>query len=1006
MKSPKAVLSESIAEALATYFVIEPSQVETNLLKDAGVTLRDVKLQPITQRINPHTSVDINGTVREAAFHWNWGSSQKDGGSSLVNSAKLTLSGLDFRAFLRPYDEQEADLNDKTTTTTTTKEEEQVVVKKKGKFGRYVEDQVNRIIDTLTLSITDFKFKIQIDDTSLVYGGESIRLDSVGRTSESGPLKQTLTVRGIFANVVAFVRNHDDDDDDDEVIEVTRQSFPLLEPFSYTTSCIRTSGKRFQGGIATGLDIRGPSQALQEESGDTSPIVMHAGKNQLEFLNILGGYLLTAETPNTTTSSTSTENSDEENQQQHQHYLLQPTVMNLPLKGLALVFPNGSKISVDGLLLQYIMDGTKLKVSGHDGFAVNDAPFLDLPDSCQWEADLVTTTFRVYRHDDGNINDINDNNNDINKADIVASIRAREKELQHVKDGMLEMVNILQGMTKQDSGAAYEMMSSSSTSTQEEGQGDETTQNDSTSKQAAEKDKPSSSSPWKVDLAGGVDICLLNASDEVTIDCLFHNVQADSGTMTFSVESIDKVIIPGTIRLKEPIKNTTMTFDGTLLQLKMGAVVLCLEEPPESQKPGNEDEELERVKSNRRLLLEAESSLSSQGSSSSDDPSSTFVLPFACIASIESTITYETDGETLHTSVKALDFAVGPDMKVDETGSMVPTGGVRTLLVMEEFHHKMVQVVDPKITAVVRLEKLDRIEAFDFNATSIGIAAGYSVLSWKRLMETGDQNRKKKDEEEKKKKNNPTILPFARVRPLKINIALNKGKIINWIGTEGSTVHFNEFKGNEKTTSEDLFRFYTTHMISNVPGVVLNANVLGFDVGDTAATQVGIATGAGALSALGGGAVPVASVLGMVGFDGIKGTINAGKRGRGAAADDKTQFKDLFRGVGQAIKEASQDGAKSRGKSDEQRADALDWAVGATRGVGDYTDKNKARLGGAGAGAVGFAYGMLLGGPVGAVAGALIAGTTASVTIDVLDTKFKKKPQTAQIENGGESKTT
>ena len=129
----------------------------------------------------------------------------------------------------------------------------------------------------------------------------------------------------------------------------------------------------------------------------------------------------------------------------------------------------------------------------------------------------------------------------------------------------------------------------------------------------------------------------------------------------------------------------------------------------------------------------------------------------------------------------------------------------------------------------------------------------------------------------------------------------------------------------------------------------------------------------------------------MVGFDGIKGAIRAGKRERGVQEDDKTTFTDFFRGIGQAAREATQDGFKKRGKSANDKEDALDWAVGATAGVGEYADENKSRLGGAGAAAAGFAYGMILGGPLGGIAGAIIASAGTTATIDTLDSKFKSK---------------
>jgi len=337
----------------------------------------------------------------------------------------------------------------------------------------------------------------------------------------------------------------------------------------------------------------------------------------------------------------------------------------------------------------------------------------------------------------------------------------------------------------------------------------------------------------------------------------------------------------------------------------------------------------------------------------------------------------------------------------------------------------MLRLADAQVSAIIWPDNLDTIHSFEFKAQEIGMTTGYSVFDWKRLFETGDQNRepaKTNDEKAQKKQSSikPMHLPFAHVGPLKIKVVV-QGDVV---GTKGTTLHVDEFKGKETTTQNDLIKFYAKGIISHVPGVVTDADVLGFNVGDTAATYVGTAAGAGALGALGGAAMPAAGVLGVVGkfhrlmlhprtnsikhsspfltvlytsgFDGIRHAMNAGKKSRGADADAKYKVGDFFRGVGQVAKDATKDGAEKRGKKADEKANAIDWAVGASTDLAGYTSENKARLGGAGAGVAGFAAGMALGGPIGAVAGAIIANKTTSATIGAVDRKMgKKKRETA-----------
>ena len=324
---------------------------------------------------------------------------------------------------------------------------------------------------------------------------------------------------------------------------------------------------------------------------------------------------------------------------------------------------------------------------------------------------------------------------------------------------------------------------------------------------------------------------------------------------------------------------------------------------------------------------------------------------------------------------------------------------------VDELNHRMIRLLEPRIAGIVRSAVDSNVTgttvySFEFGAHRIEVATVYSVFDWKRLLETGDEKRerrreKRENKHENKKSQPPIRLPFAHIQPLKCHVALDG----DLLGTKGSTLHLKEYHGKQNTTLNDIVLWYSKVMISNVPGFVSNADVLGINLKDTVAGQVGTSAGASALaSTLGAGAAPVASMLGVVGFDVVKNTINAGKRSRGAENDDKAGFGDFFRGIGQAAKEATAGGAARRGKSSNEKADAIDWALGATMDVGSYTNKNKSRLGGAGAGSVGFMYGLALGGPVGAVAGAIIAGKATSSTIDRVDheiAKGKKQEQKA-----------
>jgi hypothetical protein len=499
--------------------------------------------------------------------------------------------------------------------------------------------------------------------------------------------------------------------------------------------------------------------------------------------------------------------------------------------------------------------------------------------------------------------------------------------------------------------------------------------------QAAEAIEGEDNKKWSISIDGGIGFLHQGSDDTVKVDCLFHHIKASMETMSASIGVVEKFCIPDTVRLSEPLENTILTFDGTLFDLNVGDIVAQLEEPPPKLRPDDDTS----------VATNVSSKISSGGvgeemSPPPQDDSSPFVLPFGGKAAINSVTIYEVDGKMEHTSIKKIEFAVGPEPSEDDEET--PTGGVRAVLVIEAFKHAMINLAEPQVSAVIHPKHMDTIDAFQFDAETISVAAGYSVFDWKRLFETGDDKREKRDKKtraKEKKSKQPINLPDAHVNPLKVKVIVN-GDVV---GFKGSTISIKQFSGNVTTTVNDVVKFYTLAVITNVPGMVTNADVLGFDVYDTAGGYFGTTVGAGALGALGSVAAPVAGVLGIVGFDGIKGTMNKGKKARGKEADDPGHFRDFFRASG---------GAKYRGKGKTKKVGAIDWAVGSTSGVAKYSSKNKARLGGAGAGTAGFVYGMALGGPVGAIAGSLIASTATRSTIDAVDHRMSGKSKEQAIE--------
>ena len=70
-------------------------------------------------------------------------------------------------------------------------------------------------------------------------------------------------------------------------------------------------------------------------------------------------------------------------------------------------------------------------------------------------------------------------------------------------------------------------------------------------------------------------------------------------------------------------------------------------------------------------------------------------------------------------------------------------------------------------------------------------------------------------------------------------------------------------------------------------------------------------------------------------LDAIKGAVDAGKRARNADEEENWKPSDFMRGLIQAAKESTRDGAAKRGKLHE-KGNLIDWTVGATSNTAEY----------------------------------------------------------------------
>ena len=389
LRGPRAILSSAIANALSEYFVVDADAIESTLTGNANIILHNVQLKDkpavIAIPINgdkKSTSVTLAGSVEIVEFSWTWSSwssstDDQEHASSWVNNAVLTIKGPRFEAKL-----EHMELN-KEDTTIATDDTESISNDASGSFvdpsrinsasakhieaqtgglTGYIERQVKMIIDTLTLKMVDFNFRIvlpkpmhelnyqsSVKDGVEVYdaynmvltiGGKEIEVLSFGREGQEGEVIDLMTKVKQRVNILDFFCNITDDDDG--II-----THPLLEPFSYSADMERI-GERF-GGFLTGLEVIGHSP--QDYPSDMS---IHMGHVQLETIMQLGVMLLSApdesaassvkipmETPNTEQLSAVSE----------------PSSFTISITSISLVLYDETRVNVSDVIMNYTADG-------------------------------------------------------------------------------------------------------------------------------------------------------------------------------------------------------------------------------------------------------------------------------------------------------------------------------------------------------------------------------------------------------------------------------------------------------------------------------------------------------------------------------------------------------------------------------------------------------------------------------------------------------------------------
>lgn len=400
IKGPKAILSSAIANALEEYFIVDASTIESNLLSDAKIVLRNVQLKEQTTIIpinsaGKSTKITITGCVESVTFSWSW----SVGDVMWVNDSMLTIDGAKFEANLEHIER----IKEKDDTSKTNEEEEEENIDRREAFvnpdtidqtsarkikeqkdglNGFVSNQVKMIIDSLTLRLINFELRIVLPQNQQVQEVEVADSNNIG-ISATNSCNRVLVVSGDKIEVLSFGRKNNEKKEqlDDTTPTKLKQrinlsqfscninlegkydqkviiSYPLLEPLSYSAETLRI-GERF-GGFMRGLEVNGLGEPT-ESSPDLVSLIgngltVHLSNVQLEYLMQLSVMILAPpDDDNSTTSSDekeSAEYSDDEGTQ------IEISSFTFPLVSASLVLFDDMRISFSGITGRYRADGT------------------------------------------------------------------------------------------------------------------------------------------------------------------------------------------------------------------------------------------------------------------------------------------------------------------------------------------------------------------------------------------------------------------------------------------------------------------------------------------------------------------------------------------------------------------------------------------------------------------------------------------------------------------------
>mmetsp|Transcript_29729 Transcript_29729/g.39557 ORF Transcript_29729/g.39557 Transcript_29729/m.39557 type:complete len:1275 (-) Transcript_29729:989-4813(-) len=341
--SPKQFLVSYLSRSFADFFDVDPSTIETSLLKDARVAL--IQIQIKERRIG---KLLVSGSVEKMEFSWVWNR------QSLINDAKLAIEGVQVHVDVVEIEDEHtmavaAESSITTTNQGVAEDREATTADWKAKY-------LQQILNHLTLIVRDVEISIHFNNISkVVLQGIDIELKTKSEVDD----KLLMQVMSVFS-LEAWIDGSDG------------SKYPLLDPFGYRADVQRVSGRRFLDGILAGLLIQGHVNI--DESLAASTIRVHAGVQQITALRYLQGILLSIGSENNGERAEPKIPSAIDKGPTSEAAGVISSIFCLPVKSMEVVLENQTNLRLAGCTIRYCTDGTELSIDCTDGIWMDDLP--------------------------------------------------------------------------------------------------------------------------------------------------------------------------------------------------------------------------------------------------------------------------------------------------------------------------------------------------------------------------------------------------------------------------------------------------------------------------------------------------------------------------------------------------------------------------------------------------------------------------------------------------------